>query len=92
MKPSAKWYAVAVSIIGAVIGMLCIYRYFLDLGAATNLVKELVQFFVLFLLAYLCRCLPIYIRPDFAIDMAFISNFAILLFKGPVVAVAITFL
>jgi len=91
MKPLAKVYALLVSIIGAVLGVYCIYLNILELGQSTNLHKELVQLFVLIILAYFCRCFPIYIRPDFAIDMAFISNVAILLCKGPVVAAAITY-
>ena len=91
MKPWAKVYAVFVSLIGAALGVYCIYLNILQLGQSTNLQKELVQLFVLIILAYFCRCFPIYIRPDFAIDMAFISNVAILLCKGPIVAAAITY-
>ena len=91
MKPLAKIYAIVLSIIGAVLGVYCTYIYIVQLTTVDNLSKELVQLFVLIMLAYFCRCFPIYIRPDFAIDMAFISNIAILLFKGPIVAVAITF-
>jgi len=90
MRPIAKLYAILISIIGAAVGILCIIEYVQQLAAAEDLKRELSQLLVLFILAYLCRCLPIYIRPDFTIDMAFISNFAILLCKGPVAAAAIT--
>lgn len=90
MKLSAKIYAVAESIIGIVVGVFCTYYYIQSLSTAEDINKELLQLFVLFTLTYFCRCFPIYIRPDFAIDMAFISNFAILLYKGPIVAAAIT--
>ena len=92
MKTSAKVYAIAVSVIGCLVGAFCVYKYYLQVVAMANPGHELGQFAILFLLALLCRCLPIYIRPDYAIDMAFISNFAILLCKGPIVAAAITLL
>ena len=87
----AKVYAISEAVAGALLGVYCTYMYVVQLSCSDNLRRELVQLFVLFLLAYLCRCFPIHIRPDFAIDMAFISNVAILLCKGPVVAAAITF-
>ena len=90
MKPVAKGYAITISVIGLVVGVLCTYKYFTTIASSANIGKEIAQFVVLFSLAYLCRCLPIYIREDFAIDMSFISNFAILLCKGPLYAAAIT--
>lgn len=89
MKPVAKAYAVAVSIIGISLGLYCSYIMFLNLTQTSNLTKEIVQLVILFLVALLCRCLPIYIREDYAIDMAFISNFCMVLCKGPYVATAI---
>lgn len=90
MKPFAKAYAIVVSLLGLFVGVLCVIEYIQMISASSNLGQELGQLFVLFLLAFLCRCLPIYMNPTLAIDMAFISNFAILLCKGPVVAAAIT--
>lgn len=90
MKPLAKTYAIVVSIIGLTIGIISSYEYFLQISVSANAGPEIVQFVILLLIAYLCRCLPIYIRDDFAIDMGFISNFAILLCKGPLAAAAIT--
>ncbi|MEG1541324.1 MAG: hypothetical protein RR372_05220, partial [Oscillospiraceae bacterium] len=90
MKPIAKLYAIVVSVIGIALGAFCLYEYIIQLTMAENIGRELSQLIVLFLLAYICRCLPIYIRPDFAIDMAFIGNVAMLLCKGPIVAAAIT--
>ncbi len=92
MKPSAKVYAIFESVIGALLGVYCTYLYIIQLQSSDNLKKELVQLMVLVILAYFCRCFPIHIRPGFAIDMAFISNVAILLCKGPIVAAAITFI
>jgi len=89
MKPVARIYAIFISLIGLAVGAYCVYYEIIQLSTIADLKSELMQLFVLFLLAFLCRCLPIYIRPDFAIDMAFISNFAILLCKGPIVAAAI---
>lgn len=89
MRPVAKFYAILISVIGFIIGILCTIEYIEHIVAAEDLRREVSHLLVLFILAYLCRCLPIYIRPDFAIDMSFISNFAILLCKGPVAASAI---
>lgn len=90
MKPIAKAYAIIISAVGILAGIFCVYNVIIAFSNETNIVHELAQFIILFILAYLCRCLPIYIRPDFAIDMAFISNIAIILCKGPYVAGAIT--
>jgi len=92
MKPLAKAYAVIESVIGALLGAYCTYAYIIQLQSADNLKREITQLIVLVILAYFCRCFPIHIRPGFAIDMAFISNVAILLCKGPIVAAAITFI
>ena len=92
MKPLAKIYAVILSISGIALGIFCLYTTYCNYMASENPKTELAQFLILFALAYICRCLPIYITEDFAIDMAFISNFAILLIKGPVTAAAITIL
>lgn len=91
MKPWAKVFAIIESIVGALVGIYCTYVYIIQLQSVADLQKEIAQLVVLVVLAYFCRCFPIYIRPDFAIDMAFISNTAILLCKGPIVAAAITF-
>ena len=48
--------------------------------------------FCLVLLCILCRCLPLYIRPDCTIDMSFISILATVLLLGPETATAIVFL
>ena len=90
MKPLARIYAVCISIVGAAVGIVCAVILYGQLQASSDLGSEVGQLVVLFCLAYLCRCLPINIRPNYAIDMAFISNFAILLCKGPIVAAAIT--
>ena len=87
----ARGYAILEAGIGIALGCYCTYLYVSQLIVTGSPGRELLQLFVLFLLAYLCRCFPIFIRPDFAIDMAFISNVAILLIKGPVVAAMITF-
>ncbi len=92
MKLSAKMYAIFVSIAGVAVGLFCIYEEALVLLNTSSFGHELGQLIVLFLLTYLCRCLPIYIRPDFSIDMAFIAYLAMILCKGPIVAAAITFI
>lgn len=92
MKPAAKTYAIIISVVGLLLGLYCSYQYGMSIIGSADLSREIVHLIMLLLLAYLCRCLPIYIRADFAIDMAFISNLAILLCKGPFAAAAITFI
>lgn len=89
MKPIAKAYAIFISFVGISLGFFCLYKVIWDLTSSTQLSHDVIQLVVLFIIAYLCRCLPIYLRPDLAIDMAFISYFAIILCKGPYVAAAI---
>lgn len=88
MKPLARVYAVTISLLGIALGIFCVHSYFLQITTAANIRLEIIHFMIIFFFAYLCRCLPIYIRRDFSIDMAFISNFAILLCKGPEAAAA----
>ncbi len=92
MRSLAKAYAISQAVIGAALGIYCTYLYILQLMASNDRYLELIEFMLLFILAYFCRCYPIYIRPDYAVDMSFISSFAILLSKGPVVAAVIVFL
>ena len=91
MKPLARAYAIIEAVLGALLGVYCTYIYIIQLKSSDNLEKEIVQLIVLIILTYFCRCFPIMIRPDFALDMAFISNVAMLLCKGPIFAAAITF-
>jgi putative nucleotidyltransferase with HDIG domain len=90
MKPLAKAYAISISVVGISVGLYCVYLLFNELSVSNDFAHELSQIVVLFLISLICRCLPIYIRDDYAIDMAFISNFAIILCKGPYIAAAIT--
>ena len=91
MKTSAKIYAAAISLCGICLGIYSIQQCVYDIEYSSNAYDLLIQYILLFILAYICRCFPIYIREDFAIDMAFIGNIAILLFLGPYAAVAIIF-
>lgn len=90
MKPFAKTYAIIISAVGILVGIYCVHIVVAQLSNSVHLSTDLFKLFIMFFLAYMCRCLPIYIRPDFSIDMAFISNFAILLCMGPYTATAIT--
>lgn len=90
MKTTAKTYAILVSAIGFCLALYCVHVCVDDISQSVNGHEKLIQYVMLFILAYICRCLPVYIREDFAIDMAFISNIAIILFLGPFAAVAIT--
>ncbi len=88
MSRSSKIYAYLISAIGLSLGSYCVYSYFTFIVTCANPKYELAQFGVLLLLYIICRCFPIYIRDDYAIDMSFICNLAALLCKGPVVAAA----
>ncbi len=90
MKTTAKIYAILVSTIGFCLALHCVHICVVDISQSVNEHQRLIQYVLLFILAYICRCLPVYIRKDFAIDMAFISNIAIILFLGPFAAVSIT--
>ena len=90
MKPLARLYAVLISTIGIVLGIYAFHICIYDIQIATDQKVQLLNYIILFALAYMCRCLPIYITSDLAIDMAFISNIAIILFIGCYAATAIT--
>jgi len=92
MKPFAKAYAIFISVVGILIGIYCVYELINGLAVSNDFAHELSQIIILFSLSLICRCLPIYIRDDYAIDMAFISNFAMILCKGPYIATAIVLL
>jgi putative nucleotidyltransferase with HDIG domain len=88
MSRSSKIYAYFISLMGLPLGLYCVYTYFQSIVTCNNPLQELTQFGVLWLLYVVCRCFPIYIRDDYAIDMSFICNLATILCKGPVFAVA----
>ena len=90
MKPIAKFYAVLISVLGIALGIYAFHICVFDIQTSANQKTEIINYIILFALAYMCRCLPIYITADLAIDMAFISNIAIILFLGPYAATAIT--
>jgi putative nucleotidyltransferase with HDIG domain len=87
MSRSSKIYAYSISLIGLPLGLYCIYSYISTLVTYADPSQELVQFGVLWALNVVCRCFPIYIRDDYAIDMSFICYLATILCKGPVFAV-----
>ena len=86
MSRASKIYAYFISTVGLSLGLYCVYSYFTLIVTCANPKYELEQFGILLLLYILCRCFPIYIRDDYAIDMSFICNLAAILCKGPVVA------
>ncbi len=89
MSRSSKIYAYVISAIGISLGSYCVYSYFSLIPTYANPKYELTQFVVLLFLYIICRCLPIYIRDDYSIDMSFICTLAAILSKGPLAAVAI---
>lgn len=89
MSRSSKIYAYFISFIGLSLGLYCSYAYIQTIITRADPGRELIQFGTLLILYIVCRCFPIYIRDDYAIDMSFICNFATVLCKGPVAAVAL---
>ncbi len=92
MSRISKSYAYFISAVGLVLGSYCTYLYIKSILTFVNPGVELTQFAVLLLLYVVCRCFPIDIRDDYAIDMSFICNLATILCKGPVAAVSIVLL
>lgn len=91
MRSETKLYVGVVSLIGMVIGCLCVWQYFF--GSVTPWTPDrLIDCAILFILSILCSCLPLYIREDCTIDMSFISILAIILLEGPIAAITISFL
>ena len=88
MSRTSKIYAYSVSAIGLSVGSYCVYSYIKSIFTCANPEKELGQFGLLLLLYIICRCFPIYIRDDYAIDMSFICNLATILCKGPIAGAA----
>ncbi len=88
MSRSSKIYANFISVIGITLGLYCIYSYLNLIIHCNNPKEEMVQFAILLVLYIVCRCFPIYIRDDYAIDMSFICNLATVLCKGPIAAAA----
>ena len=83
MSRSSKIYAYFISAVGISLGSYCVYIYFKDLFTNTDVKQRLAQFCVLSFLYIVCRCLPIYIRDDYTIDMSFVCNLASIFCFGP---------
>jgi len=88
MSRSSKIYAYFISAVGISLGSYCVYLYFQHAFTSSNLNLELAKFGVLTFLYTICRCLPIYIRDDYSIDMSFVCNLASLFCYGPVISAA----
>lgn len=92
MKLSAKIYAVFISVIGISLGICCVIISVNNLIIAPDLRTKLISISVSIIILVLSRCLPIYIRPDYAIDMGFIGFFAVGLIMGPYLSTALIFI
>ena len=88
MSRSSKIYAYIVSVIGLSLGSYCVYLYFRQILTQSNSKQALAQFGVLTFLYIICRCLPIYIRDDYSIDMSFVCNLASIFCYGPIFSAA----
>lgn len=88
MSRSSKIYAYFISAVGISLGSYCVYLYFQEALSKSNPKQELAQFCVLTFLYIVCRCLPIYIRDDYSIDMSFVCNLASIFCYGPVFSAA----
>ena len=83
MKKGTQIYAWTVGCIGVAAGVFCCWVFFRS-GQAVWW-----QTLCLAGLLVLCRCLPLYIRNDCAIDMSFISILTIFLIQGPAAAASL---
>lgn len=91
MQPIIKRYMVLLSLLGVGSG-ICVVYVWINSQRHPWSAHELGVLVVLTALCILCRCLPLYVRPDCTIDMSFISILAVVLLLGPEAAVAIVFL
>ncbi len=75
-------YAGVVSALGIPLGVYCLWRLIQNALLAPDISFYFVKFFVLLVMYVLCRSLFLYIREDYAIDMSFIINCAVILSMG----------
>ena len=87
MKKNTRCYIGLILVLGALAGL-----YSLLVTVRVRPWDSPALFVCLVLLCILCRCLPLYIRPDCTIDMSFISILATVLLFGPETATTIMFL
>ena len=92
MNRSSKVYAVGVSAVGLSLGIYCTVDYFGKILSGPQRPTELRQLFILWILYLVCQCLPVYIKPNVAVDMSFICDVAAVLSKGPEAAAALVLL
>ncbi|OUQ17042.1 hypothetical protein B5E80_18775 [Flavonifractor sp. An135] len=84
---SSSWYIGLIVLLGTIAGVYSIFS-----AVQCQPWRSPSVLLVLVLLCILCRCLPLYIRPDCTIDMSFISILAMVLVFGPETATAVFFL
>ncbi len=87
MKKSTLAYASTVSAIGIGLGIACSVAFFRAIGGYSAM-----DIISLLMLLLICRCFPLYLRDDCAIEMSFISILTIMLLKGPMTTAALVFL
>lgn len=87
MQKITTWYIRLIILLGTASGVYsivtsCMARPWTNTAVLISLI----------VLCVLCRCLPLYIRPDCTIDMSFISILTSVLLFGPETATAIVFI
>ncbi len=87
MQKPVRWYLSLIFALGCVSGL-----YSLVVSVQTRPWQSRSVLCCMVILCILCRCLPLYIRPDCTIDMSFISILSAVLLFGPETATAIVFL
>lgn len=92
MNRTAKLYAISVATVGSLLGAYCTAYTVNNIKTASDSRSILTRILLLFILCYFCRCFPIYLQRDLAIDMGFISYYATVLCVGPQAATAIIFI
>lgn len=83
MKRSAKVYAYAIAILGALLAVGCLALYITRQVTGAE-PASLPTFLTLTILCIICRSLPLFITDESAIDMSFVCLFACQLLMGPV--------
>ena len=79
MKKGTTIYAAVIGALGMAVGVAACVYYF----STWDIGRDGLRFLVLSAMLVVCRCMPLYVRPDCSIDMSFISVLAITLIGIP---------
>ncbi|MDL2206297.1 HD-GYP domain-containing protein [Eubacteriales bacterium OttesenSCG-928-N13] len=89
MTKSAKRFAYVLIILGTLGAIYSVHQYVLSLQG-TSFWNELQIMICLVIMCTICRSLPIYINPNYALDVSILSIVAAVLVHGPYAAVVVS--